>query len=318
MVLLDTEKREEYDEILRVWDGPISADGTPVIRMDDSIRAEMAMKSPEEIEAVFTAQREQAIGLVKHSPKQQAMLGRMLESAGDEDAEELREAYDAALFDEDQILAIEEAERGRLLGLTGNKRYETTLGYAESVQLTIENARTTQTEEYQRRAVGGVSIRLALLAGETPITEQAQDLVTVNSALPHYFDDQAKKISDLAAKREAILEERLRIFQPTYPIAEVQTGAKPNFVIGITNDEISDNFTWIGFNFDPQTVNLENIVVPEEIKDMLASGEYESVYRNEGFNILTFVNKDHIEIQTLLAEAYNKHLQKYYSEVFKD
>jgi hypothetical protein len=175
VVLLDDDKRAEYDVILTEWEGPTSNDGTPVVRIEDAIRAKMAMKSSAEIEAIFTDQRKRVISMVKHNPKQQAMLGRMLEAAVGEDADELREVYDAALFAEDQALAIEESERGRLLGIAGNERYETSIGYAEHVQLAIESARTAQTKEYQRRAVDGVSVRLALLAGETSGTEPAKD-----------------------------------------------------------------------------------------------------------------------------------------------
>lgn len=318
VVLLDTEKRAEYDEILSGWEGPISKDGTPVIRMDDALRAEALLKTPEELEAAFTEQATAVAGMVKHNPKQQAMLARMLETVeDDEDAAELRDAYDAALFAEDQVLAIEESERGRLLDLPENKRYETSLGYTDTVRAAIEDARTVQTEEYQRRAIGGLGIRLALLAGETPGPQPTNDIVAANGALPHYFDEQAKKVEEIATKREALLEKRLEIFQPTYPIAEIQTEAKPNFVIGISIATDAAPAMWVGFNFDAETVSLTNTNVPDEIEALLNIGEFVRVY-SQGFNILTFTTKDQIELQTLLGEAYNKHLIKYFPEAMQN
>jgi len=317
-ILLDDEKRGEYDQILSGWEGPISKDGTPVIRMDDALRAEAAQKTPEQLEADFSEQATKVAGMVKHNPKQQAMLGRMLEAAEDgEDAAELRDAYDAALFAEDQVLAIDEAERGSLLGLPENKRYETSLGYSDTIRSAIESARNVQTVDYQRRALGGVSMRLALLAGETPIEQPAGDIVETSGALPHYFDEQAKKIEGIATQREALLEKRLEIFQPTYPIAEVQTEARPNFAIGIANAADSDFSTWIGFRFDVDTVSLTNVAVPEEVEELLKAGEYKQSY-DRGYNILTFAMKDQIELTTLLGEAYNKHLSKYFPEVMGD
>lgn len=311
VVLLDNEKRSEYDEILTTWQGPVSKNGTPVIRIDDALRVEAAQRSPEELEAAFSAQSQSVAKMVKHNPKQQILLGKLYEDADGEDADELREAYDAALFAEDQVLAIEEAERGRLLGLVGNKRYETAHGYAETVQAAIEGARAEQLVEHQRRMVGGVSTRLALMAGEYSDAAESSVGMSVGSELPHYFDEQAKKITDLAAKREALLERRLAIFQPNYPIPEVQTQPQPNFVIGVANDKETAVWRWIGFSFDAEAVALANIEVPESVEQLLAAAEYEQAYAS-GFNILTFVTKDQIEIQTLLEEAYTKHIQKYY------
>ena len=314
VVLLDDEKRSEYDQILSSWDGPVSENGTPVIRIDDALRAEAAQKTSAQLEAAFSEQSTAVAGMVKHNPKQQAMLGRMLEAADDgEDAAELRDAYDAAVFAEDQVLAIEEAERGRLLGLQENKRYETSLGYTDTVRAAIEGARVVQSEEHQRRVLGSVGIKLALLAGETPSQQPAAEVVSATGALPHYFDEQAKKIEDIATKREALLEKRLEIFQPTYPIAEAQIIGQPNFVIGVAKDADSDISKWIGFSFDADTVSLANTDVPEDVEELLRAGEYEQAY-GRGYNILTFVMKDQIEIGTLLAEAYNKHLNKYFPE----
>lgn len=313
-VLLNVEKRGEYDEILSTWEGPISKNGTPVIRIDDAVRAEAVQKTPRQLEAAFAEQSADVAKMVKYNPKQQAMLGRMLEAAKDgEDADGLREAYDAALFAEDQVLALEEAERGRLLGIQHDKRYETSLGYTDTVRAAIEDSRTIQTEDYRRRALGGVGVRLALLSGETTIEPLSSDIVVNDGALPHYFDEQAKKVEELAATREALLEKRLEIFQPTYPIAEIQIDGKPNFAIGIAFNTEGEASKWIGFSFEPTTVALANIELPEEVEALLRGGQYEQAY-DLGYNVLTFAMKEQIQLQTLLAEAYNKHLVKYFPD----
>ena len=312
VVLFDEVKRREYDEILSTWTGPVSKDGTPVIRIDDAVRAEAMLQTPEELEAAFTRQTASVISMVRHNPRQQAMLGGLLKADGGDD--ELRGAYDDALFAEDQVYAIEAAERSRLIGLPENERYETCLGYTDTIQLAIEGARAVQAEEYQRRALGGVCGRLALLAGETPVVQPGSDIVHSGGSLPHYFDVQAKKVADLAAKREALLEKRLEIFRPTYPIAEVQNEGQPKFVIGIASDADSDPLMWIGFSFDPATVALTNVAKSDEIDQLLKAGEYEQVY-GRGYNVLICAVKEHIELQTLLTEACNKHLVQYFPDV---
>lgn len=320
-ILLDEDKRAEYDVILGEWEGPVSSDGTPTITVDADYRANLSMLEPDAIEAAFAAKRTQLEEMVKHNPKQQAMLKRLYEAADGEDAEELREAYDAALFAEDQVLAIDETERGRLIGLTHNPRYETALGYGDSVQLAIEDAKDVLTEDYQRRAVGGVGMRLALLAGETPSEQSTQDVVPAAAVLPAFFDEQAKKVEELARQREALLEKRLEIFQPKYPVAEVQTEARPNFAIGVVNDQTGEFVAWVGFNFSAELAKIElsvaltNVEIPEDIQALLDAGEYEQAY-NAGFNVLTFATKDQISANELLVEAYNKHLRKYFPDAF--
>jgi curved DNA-binding protein CbpA len=310
-ILLDTEKREVYDQILATWELPISNDGTPIVRIKDMIRAEAAGKSSEELEVGFTKQSIEVAAMVKHNPNQQALLAKLYEAASGEDANDLRGVYDAALFAEDQVLAIEEAERGQLLGLKANDRYETSLGYAGDMQRMIEEVRQEQEQDYQRRALGGVGAQLALLAGETP-AEYGGTILPTGSALPHYFDEQVKKVSEIAMKREEILEKRLEIFEPDYPIAEMQSETKPRFVVGIESEGGRPTL-WLGFCFDTDGPSLDNIELDSDIEQKLHDEHYGVVY-GSGFNILIISPKDQIELKTLLDEACNKYIAKYYPD----
>lgn len=316
VVLLDTDKRAEYDGILNEWDGPVSKDGTPVITMDGLKRAEAATKTPEEIEAGFAADEAKVTGMVNYKPSNQALLARLYETADDEtEKTEFGQALDDALFAEDQVLAISEAERSELLGLTTNARYETTLGYANDVKVAIAAAGQQEAIRLHKQAIGNVGIRLALMAGENSVEaagEQSAELVDLRTVrLPEYFSPQAKKIEEIAQRREEILEKRLELFTPTYPIAELQTEGQPNFVIGITGESRT---TWVGFHFDADEVAITNIDVAN-IQTLLDAEQYEQLYAI-GYNVLTFAPKEQIELKTLLEEAYNKHLAKYYPELF--
>lgn len=319
-ILLDADKRAEYDGMLSEWDGLISNDGRPIIRLQDAMRAEAAQRTPEELEADFTKRATEVSAMVKANPKQRELLGRMLEAADEDDPDTamLRDAYDAALFAEDQVLAIDEAGRSEVLSLPGrleDHRFETTLGYARTVHAALEGARAAVIETQQRRELGGFATRLALLAGESSEPQTGTEIIASTGELPAYYDDQVQRVIEIASQREALLEKRLDIFRPRYPIAEAQTTAHPNFAIGITRSPDGNHddpaSVWIGFNFDAATATLQNIEVPGDIEALLRGGKFTEAY-DRGYNILTFAVKDHIDLNTLLAEAYNKHLNKYF------
>lgn len=310
-VLLNEAHRTEYDGVLAGWEGPISSDGTPVIRRSAALRAEMAMMTPDQVEETFTEQAKRTVEMVGHSPNQQAMLKRLFE-ASDRTDPEIAEGYDAALFKEDQALAIEEANRGEVLGLPETPRYETTIGYLKAVEQRIGAAEASIKAEFTQRVLGGMSSRLALLAGESP-AEPSTAITLTSAGLPHYFDGQASRILEIASRREEILMERLAIFYPNYPIAELQVEAQPNFVVGVEDSSRPGGHLWIGFLYAEAEEELVNISIPAELQDLLKEGRYEEVYAG-GFNILTFAPKDQIELRTLLEEACNKHIQKFFPE----
>lgn len=74
-------------------------------------------------------------------------------------------------------------------------------------------------------------------------------------------------------------------------------------------------YTWLGFNFDTEATSVANIEVPDAIQQLLDNNQFEAVY-GQAFNVLTFATKENIEIHTLLEEACNKHLRKYFPDIF--
>lgn len=318
VILLDTDKRTEYDGIMAEWDGPVSKDGTPIVQIGDAIRHDAANKTPEELELAIGEQHEAATTIFKHDPAQQNMLATLFESATGDMKEQLRDALDAALLAEDQVLATTQDTRAQLLGMPENSLLMIGEDHTEKVALAIEAVRATQTEEYKRRALGGVSTRLALLAGSTPEEQSSSDIVPIRAigdyGLPAYYDEQAKQLAEAAEQRQSIVEKRLELFEPRYPIAELQTEAHPNFVVGVATEKSPEDYKWIGFHFDVDTVALNNIGLPDEIMAALDASQYEAVYKS-GINILTFTSKEQIDLRTMLDVAYNKHLEKFFPGV---
>lgn len=313
-ILLDPTKRAQYDEILEAWEGPVSKDGIPVINMNTFLRADMTGKTPEEIEAHFEGQREKIKSMVGFSPSRLELLERMLETAPPDMQDDLRRELDATLLAQDRVLSIEEAERGRLVGHEIHERYETQIGYAESVVVAIEQAKEEIKAEHTFRALGGVGMRLALLAGESTTAAETEESATLvpAGALPAYFEDQAKKIAEIVEQREDILQKRLENFEPNYFVPEVQLEPKGQFAVLVKGGGNSTFAHWFGFTYDGGS-RVESIVIPEDVQAMLDAEEYEQAYE-AGFNTFSFVHLDHIDLPTLLNEAVTKYITKFYAE----
>ena len=99
--------------------------------------------------------------------------------------------------------------------------------------------------------------------------------------LPHYFEDQAQKIKEIAETREEISEKRLANFRPTYPEADLQTEFKEDLAIGVGGS------LWLGANIDSNELHANIAGLPADIKDLLQSGDFKAVIER-GYNVLTF------------------------------
>ena len=309
-ILLNPTKREEYDQLLAEWDGIISTDGMPVMSLEDRLRAEMLSLAPEQLETAFAKQAKATGALVNYNPERQQLFKRLYEAASPQEQPALRKAYDDSLLAEDQVLAIEELERNKLLGLPTNPRYEASLDHVAKTQTAIEQARAKQASDAAKHQLGSVSTRLALLAGDAPASPQ--ELVP-QYALVDHFNAQTERLMELAQKRQAVLQERLDMFKPVYPIAEQQVAAQPNFVVGIQiSADAQPQLVWFNFAFDSHARQLTNLEVPANIAQALDRQDFADVYNN-GYNLLVFEPHEHIDLTLLIEEACNKHIQQYFA-----
>jgi curved DNA-binding protein CbpA len=150
-ILLDTDKRFEYDGILSSWEGPLSTDGTPIISMSRIQEVKFRDESPEQVEMHFRAYQIAIRSHTGYSPNRLDFLEQMLEQSGDDVSEELRSEYEDALLQKDRALAIEEAERSKLLGMPEieEQNYAATLNYGEETAVKIDEARRTFRARYR-------------------------------------------------------------------------------------------------------------------------------------------------------------------------
>ena len=306
-ILLDTDKRRDYDEILEEWQGPVSESGFPIIRTDRIMQAQLEGVSVEEIERSFAERAEKIAALLGYAPQRLEFLQRMIDASEGELADDLRAEYEAALLQKDQALAVEEAERAQLLGLPRvvDREFCTTNDYAALVSRAIEDTRQERQEEAERLAIGGVASRLALLAatdGEGDAAAQTPATFAQLEALPPYFDDQAAQIKKIATEREAILETRLSNLVLTYPSPEAQTEYTEKLALGIEGKE---GVTWIGMEIG-ENDTAAGSTLPEDIEALLLARDFRQVI-DRGYNVATLPFMEQIEITDLVRVAAGKY-----------
>jgi curved DNA-binding protein CbpA len=309
-ILLDSEKRTEYDQILLSWEGPISTDGTPVLSASRWEEARFMGKTAEEIETMFTEEAEKIAALSGYSPARLAALEMLLRQAGDEAPEELRAMYEEALSQQDLALAMEEAERSKILGLPdiGNENYVAQLGYGDVIASRLQTARTKKETQLQSAALGGTATRLALLAGEPEISNlEITAEFAADSEPAKYYELHAARIQAIATERDAVIDKRLENFQPEYPEAELQTELKENVIIGVIGD---GKQMWLDANLDVDADSAEFKQVPADVAGLAKQQEFKAIIER-GYGVMLVRPPERIDIHDVLGVAVGKYFDKY-------
>lgn len=310
-ILINSDKRSQYDEIRTGWTGPLSKTGDPAITVTRAMQAEMAMKSTGGVEEEFIAGDKRVDMLANYSQSRLDFLERIVEAAGDNVPDDLRQQYEEALLEYDRNLAIKEAQRGDLLGLTdlSKKQYSASLTYGEDVVLELEAAKVVQLQELRSIAIGKTARKLELLSGEvaTPSTELV-DLTTIQ--LPDYFDIVAEQVRTIATKRQEVVSKRLANFQPDFPELELQSEAKDFAIFGFVDGE---KFTWFTFAPNLDVGTFDSVDTPDEVLTLLQAKDYKAVIE-KNFNVALLPVLEQVELTDLLNEAINKYLDKFYPD----
>ena len=306
-ILLQPESKAEYDQMLAEWEGPISTTGEAVVTADWFEKAKVRGMSPDEIEAGMSHTVEQIHQLSGYNPGLLEFLEKQIADAGEHVPAELRAQYDRALHDKDSILSVEETERARLIGLNNsNEPTVASLDYAETVKSAIEQARTEHIAVEERRALGGIATRLALLAGEPqPSSELAAH--TTQAVLPPFFEAQAAKVQSIAEERATIAEQRMVNLQPDYPEPELQTERKNKLALGLKK---GDECRWIGFAFDHERDHAEGTDIPDEVRSALEAGRYAEVIKSD-YAVMIISWLDGIDPHDLVGVAIGKYTDQY-------
>jgi|GEM_PF-1593227 len=313
-ILLNEDKRKQYDAIYDDWDGPVSQNGDPAIRIEDAVRAEMSMRTEDEVIAAFFKFDKEADMFVSSSQGRADLFEKMIEQAGDNVPDDLREQYEATLLEIEQNLDLKESQRTSLMGVVSPVKYSrVTLGYGEELGTAIEEAKTTQLEVLQARALGGTVQKLAILSGDTEF-KSANVVDTASIQLPTYFEPLAEQVAEIALRRQTVLEKRLANFVPVYPELESQQDAKTGVIFGLGHTD-ADQATYKWFAFIPDFAKgaINSVEMPNEITESLAAADYQAVF-DAGFNVGLFTPLEHVDLETLLNEAISKYVDTYYPD----
>jgi curved DNA-binding protein CbpA len=311
-ILTNAENRQQYDAIISEWDGPVSTNGDPIMKIEDAIRADMSLKPADEVIAVFEKFDSDVDTMAKSSQSRVDLFEKMIQQYGGDTPTELREQYEASLLEIEQNLYIKETQRMELFGSSDAAHFKgVTLGYTDQVRFAIEQAKSVQLENLQARALGHTAQKLALLSGESAL--ESNDMISESSImLPTYYRPLTEQVVEIAEERQSILEKRLENFTPTYPEHDSQLDAKPSVLFGLSKtDDVSTEYTWFAFTPNFELGTIDSIDIPDNVAEKLSSTDYKGVF-DAGFNVVVFSPLEHVDIKTLLNEAINKYINTYY------
>jgi curved DNA-binding protein CbpA len=308
-ILVDPEKRAQFNSILAGWDGPISKTGDPVITMEHEIQGRRRMMTPEELAAEFEDLDGRIDQHAKYSTDRIDFLQGMIDDAGDNASEALRREYEAALLEYDRNLAIRESERADVVGIDiAAARYAASLDYSDRATLQLMAAAESQLETLRSGALSATAQRLAILSGEDPMP--ASGLVEAGAIqLPEYFGIVTEEVKDIAQKRQDIVEKRLANLQPVYPESELQAEAQPYVTFSFSDD----GQRWLTFEPDLDNGSVNEVTPPEAVLEALRSSDYK-VAIEQGYNVVIIPHLEQVDLNDLLNEALNKYVNKYYPD----
>jgi curved DNA-binding protein CbpA len=305
-ILRNSKSRDEYNEILNSWTGPISTDGDPVITIERYVMARAAMMSPTDIDGLVGEIDNQIVGMLGADEGKLAAAKRMVDKYPDD--EELHDAYEERLLEQDRVLALKETKRRELAGAGSfglveiDKRgYRVGLGYGETVAGEIEDVKEQRLVHVRKEAIAGTAARLAILAGERPEADGQILPASSEVTLPASYVHLTTQIAEIAEQREEIVNLRLANLQPVYPEADRQSEPRPTVLVGLQGAEK----VWLGFH-RTDTNTLDNFALDEELLGLLHGERYAEIIER-GIGLIECRLLEQIEPEDILNELLNKY-----------
>jgi curved DNA-binding protein CbpA len=222
-ILLDPVRREGFDTALSKWHGPVSTNGHSFTGGSGVPRSKTvhALGSPALIRRTIESAREEAR---KTSNVNDDVL-ETLREVGSQPSASLRSvaALRKALDQQDEALAAEEFIAGNLIGLS-DEAFQHTADRRALVEKSINETREGMGKVLSLLAIDTVRKEQLLLSGEVQeaaVAEQAHALARAHEEkLSEGFEMVADHLREIAAKRDAIHEERLKLLRLEYQSAE--------------------------------------------------------------------------------------------------
>lgn len=339
IILEDPQKREEYDDILGSWEGPISKNGTPMYDVRASQLRELQAKSSDELHAHIEQQTEGVAALLGYSPEIIPKLRNRLRkfkdiNPDDPDIDELvRELLDAISL-EDSMLADKEVMYREVLGLGQLSGSAGLPGprYLELTQQQLEEAAEVQADKEVDRLqleAGKIATRLLLLEHvddsaqkmpEDPTTELIPR-ESIRQNLQQHID----KALEIGKARIELIEEIIENIPLIYPELEIQAKNTDKLIICIdwvdkdqeklatlglskkTEDENGNRQSFHGFTISE--TSAKSLPIEPYQEAALKSENFRELIE-QGYNIVVFENYYRIDPVYLLEAVINRHLDR--------
>lgn len=310
-VLTDPERRQQFDEQLGSWKGPVSKDGVPVMAWRSMMRETRGSLEPT---------LEKARMMSGFDPDMFSLLEEQYH-ASENPSEALKKAYSQALLRRDIYLSLQEGFLREAVSVEREGDFDVPRNYAAITARKVENARGKMNEEINEVAAMLASGRtLTMLgAGEAQAPNNTQNIDAI-SAITLYreqqtkqFEDIAQEITRLAGEREAVIRERLTLLTGEYILKQDTLHNK--LLIGVQISDDRNDIHWTELQFadtDEHNITASPAnTITHEVKAGLTDEKNAQALIDQGYNLVVFPLQEGLSIQDQMLEIAHKHGEAY-------
>lgn len=297
-ILSDPVRRQDYDQILTDWEGPISESGHPVITFDKIARDPRYL--------------EYAIDTIDNILPEDNSIFNLLQSqfdAAEDPSEDITDAYRQVLKKRDERLEALEAAYEAAAGLReteGDRNFH----HATNQRDRIEQQRARLEEELQDRREKITSGSLpALPAGENLQESDIENaLVTYEAQQREQFEEIANTLERIAQDRQEIINKKMNLLQIEYVDTLPELSEK--IIIGLQGDQ---NTLWFPFKLQSDNIGSDPDI---SFFELLGQNQDQIIsdYMSKGYNIILTKADLDIDEGAQMSEVAMRHFEAYYSQ----
>lgn len=307
-ILSDSSARAEYYALLETWDKPISKNGEVII---DLTASGFSLSSLVENLAVEPDAREQeaeklALRFSNFNPATYSFFCQQAESGIPEG---LKAAYLEQLDARDLYLSLRETFLWESMGLK-NHTLTARLDYADQVEedlkATTERAIESVEEQVLLLTVGERAL-LPAPKGMESLADPSAMLIQYKAQIGEYIEHQAGLLRPIAAEREQVLNAR---FVAGSGFAYHSRHAQPLAYTQklIIEAKLKDRSVWFSFEFMDNNTRVVSYEV--EGLETLSNPDVAEQWIQNGYNIVSFIIQDGVDIKSQLTKVSELHLDK--------
>jgi curved DNA-binding protein CbpA len=303
-VLLDSEKRADYDARLAAWQGPLSADGTPILQLGRPRFLPLRLLEAGGEDACRRV-REQILQLSGFDEKTFKLLERLMH-APDPD-EETVEAYREALRRKSLHFELEESLLWETAGFADRQICgQTPRACLPQVEAELAAARETVSAQVASTllALEGKPVKLLGTGGkiESMIVDE-QAIVHYRAAALDQFDTAAAAIRIKATERQEMIGRRLELVAGEYRSPQPERFPRLIVIVGAGEKPHCFTFRLSGTSIvnDSEIAKdvIDRIDEPDTVRSLIAGG----------INVMHLTFEEDVDFREQLEAAVLRHFE---------